>query len=117
MWRASTRGGPYTRLNIPQTAVVTELKVSAYPDSTAVSGTPYYYVVAGVDSQGNESTASNEVFAKPLGLIGDVNGDRRVGAQDLRIVAFSLNVNLTSTLGPTPTTMGRWTSLTWCWWR
>src|SRR5690606_30604572 len=37
-----------------------------YTDTSANNGTTYFYVVVAVDLAGNESAASNEVFAVPL---------------------------------------------------
>jgi hypothetical protein len=56
IYRSTTQGGPYTRLNAaPQ-------KAASYTDGTVKSGTTYYYVATAVDS-GVESGYSEEVEA------------------------------------------------------
>ena len=52
--RSTTSGGPYTQIAVG-------LTVSAYTDSDVT--TNYYYVVTAVDTQGNESANSTEVWA------------------------------------------------------
>ena len=59
VYRATTSGGPYTKLN---STVVT---ASAFTDTTVVHGTTYYYVVTAVDASSLESVFSNEVSAVP----------------------------------------------------
>ena len=54
VYRSSTSGGPYTKLNAAVDAQPT------FVDSGLASGT-YYYVVTSVDSSGTESGFSNEV--------------------------------------------------------
>jgi hypothetical protein len=54
VYRSSTSGGPYTKLNAAVDAQPT------FVDSSLASGT-YYYVVTSVDSSGVESGFSNEV--------------------------------------------------------
>jgi hypothetical protein len=57
VYRATTSGGPYTKLNATPFIGVT------YVDSTVQSGQTYYYVVRAVDSSGNESVNSNQATA------------------------------------------------------
>jgi fibronectin type 3 domain-containing protein len=57
VYRGSTSGGPYTRLNSSINASTT------FVDSSVVSGQTYYYVVTAVDSNNLESVYSNEVTA------------------------------------------------------
>jgi hypothetical protein len=54
-YRATNSGGPYTKLNSSATASM------SYADSTVQSGSTYYYVVTAVDSNGVESSNSNQV--------------------------------------------------------
>jgi Abnormal spindle-like microcephaly-assoc'd, ASPM-SPD-2-Hydin len=57
IYRGTTSGGPYARLNSSlETA-------TAYADSTVQSGLTYYYVVTSVDSSQTESGYSNQVSA------------------------------------------------------
>jgi len=59
VYRSTSQGGAYTRLN---SALVT---VNSYIDTTAENGTTYYYVVTAVDQAEAESDYSNEVSATP----------------------------------------------------
>jgi len=59
VFRASTSGGPYTRLN----AML--LARPAFTDRSAPAGLPSYYVVRAVDSSGNASAPSPEASAQP----------------------------------------------------
>ena len=53
--RSTTAGGPYTTIGTPP--------ITTFTDNTAVNGTTYYYVVAGVS--GSEGPISSEVSATP----------------------------------------------------
>ncbi len=57
VYRGTTSGGPYTKVN---TALVTTV---AYTDNTASAGKTYYYVTTAVDTSGMESGYSNEAVA------------------------------------------------------
>jgi hypothetical protein len=57
--RATTRGGPYTKLGAPT--------APTYKDSSVTNGTSYYYVVSALNAAG-ESANSTEVSATPKGL-------------------------------------------------
>ena len=57
VYRGTTTGGPYTRLNSTADANIN------YTDSAVVAGQSYYYVVTAVDSNNLESSYSNEVSA------------------------------------------------------
>ena len=59
IYRATTSGGPYTKLN---GAWLTQ---ASYSDTSATGGTTYYYVVAAVDTSGNISADSGEASATP----------------------------------------------------
>jgi len=61
VWRSTTSGGPYTKIN------GTLLASSAYVDNTAVNFTTYYYVATAVDNAipANESPYSSQVSAQP----------------------------------------------------
>jgi len=62
LYRSTTPGGNYTKLNsspFPDTA---------YRDSSLLSDTMYYYVVTAVDTSRNESGYSSEVRGKPITL-------------------------------------------------
>lgn len=53
LYRATTNGGPYTRLNSSLDPA------PSYVDSTVQSGMTYYYAATEVDAQGQESSYSN----------------------------------------------------------
>ena len=59
MYRSTTQGGPYTKVN---GSLVT---VSDYTDTGLTNGTTYYYVVTAEDNGTNESGYSNEASAIP----------------------------------------------------
>ncbi|MBN1392701.1 MAG: glycoside hydrolase family 88 protein [Sedimentisphaerales bacterium] len=93
VYRSLTSGSGYSKLNV---ALVAD---SNYIDSTAVNGTPYYYVVTALDVNGYESGYSNEATATPwfqtcaelqaggYGLASDLNGDCYVNYEDLEVIA------------------------------
>jgi fibronectin type 3 domain-containing protein len=60
VYRATSPGGPYTRLNV---GLVTG---TTFASAGLANGITYYYVVRAVDSSSNESAASAEVSAIPL---------------------------------------------------
>ena len=66
VYRSTTSGGTYTRLN------ATLLTSSNYTDNSVSNGTTYYYVVTAVDTSSNESANSSEISAKPQ-IATDVN--------------------------------------------
>jgi fibronectin type 3 domain-containing protein len=55
VYRGSTAGGPYARLNSSPDAN------TAYSDASVASAHTYYYVTTAVNSSGQESTYSNQV--------------------------------------------------------
>jgi fibronectin type 3 domain-containing protein len=55
VYRSTTSGGPYTKLNSSLIATTT------YVDSTVQASTTYFYVVTSVDSSNVESANSTEV--------------------------------------------------------
>jgi fibronectin type 3 domain-containing protein len=57
VYRATTLGGPYTKLNASLVAVV------SYSDSAVQAGQTYFYVVTAVDNNNNESTYSTAAQA------------------------------------------------------
>jgi fibronectin type 3 domain-containing protein len=57
VYRGSTSGGPYARLNSVVDAT------ASYADSTVLSGHTYYYVVTQLDGTGMESGYSSQVTA------------------------------------------------------
>jgi hypothetical protein len=57
VYRATTSGGPYTKVNSSLLAVLTLL------DSNVLAGQTYYYVATAVDINNNESIYSNEAPA------------------------------------------------------
>lgn len=59
--RATTAGGPYTKITI-------NLTTTSYQDTTVINGIKYYYIVTATSSLGGESSASNEVSATPMAL-------------------------------------------------
>ena len=63
IYRAATAGGPYTKVNV---ASITGI---SYLDRGLTNGAAYYYVVAALDSAGNESAYSNEAS----GIASDTN--------------------------------------------
>jgi hypothetical protein len=84
VYRATTPGGPYTKLNlmlVPQTTIPT---TPMYTDMTPTGSTlTYYYVVRAQTSGGVESGNSNEVAVNPP----------PTPPTNLRVVSFSA-VNL-----------------------
>ena len=54
IYRATTSGGPYTKLNS------SPVSATSYVNGIVQSGQAYYYVVTAVDSSGNESAFSNQ---------------------------------------------------------
>ncbi|SFM11485.1 hypothetical protein [Pelosinus propionicus] len=61
--RSTAAGGPYT-------AIATNITGTSYVDTTVTNRTTYYYVVTAVDSNGNESSNSNEASATPKATSG-----------------------------------------------
>ena len=57
VYRSTTSGGPYTRLNTSEDTSLT------YTDSSVAAGQSYYYVVTSVDYSNVESGYSNQVAA------------------------------------------------------
>jgi uncharacterized membrane protein len=57
MYRSTTSGGPYTKLNSSL------ISTTSYNDQTVQSGLTYYYVATAVNSQGEESAYSNQASA------------------------------------------------------
>jgi fibronectin type 3 domain-containing protein len=57
MYRSSTTGGPYSRVNGPADQGTTGT------DASVQSGQTYFYVVTAVDGNGFESAFSNEASA------------------------------------------------------
>jgi acid phosphatase type 7 len=64
VYRSSTPGGPYTKINGSVVPTVGSDTEATYTDMGVENGTRYYYVVKAVKS-GTESAASNEVSANP----------------------------------------------------
>jgi hypothetical protein len=54
VYRSSTSGGPYTKINLTLNGATT------YTDSSVQAGQTYYYVATAVDASGTESKYSNE---------------------------------------------------------
>lgn len=63
VYRSATAGTGYTKLN----ATLLPTSPTTYADTTAVSGTPYYYVVRAVGSDALETADSAEATATPSG--------------------------------------------------
>jgi len=63
VYRATTSGGPYTKLTNPTPLPITQL---TYVDTTGVGGTKYFYTVTAVDAQAFESAMSPEASASFL---------------------------------------------------
>ena len=61
VYRSTSTGGPYTKLNS------TAANIFTYSDTTGAAGTKYFYVVTTIDSNGFESAFSNEVSATAIG--------------------------------------------------
>lgn len=99
--RSNTSGGPYTTVASPAG--------NSYTDANVTNGTPYYYVVAAVDS-GGASGNSGQVFALPAGTTTvratvDVLADRNF------ISPYVYGVNFpptTSYISNSNTTLVRW---------
>jgi hypothetical protein len=64
VYRATTSGGPYTKL----TATPLSINTLTFMDITGVGGTKYFYVVTAVDIGGFESANSPEASASFLAL-------------------------------------------------
>jgi fibronectin type 3 domain-containing protein len=60
VYRATTSGGPYTKITNPTPLPITQL---TYVDTTGVGGTKYFYVVTAVDASAFESAMSPEASA------------------------------------------------------
>jgi hypothetical protein len=60
VYRATTAGGPFTKIDGSLVAS------PSYTDTTAANGTTYYYVVKAVNTASQSSGPSNEVSAKPM---------------------------------------------------
>jgi hypothetical protein len=60
VYRATTSGGPYSKIN--SSLIV----VTSYTDSTVAAGQTYYYVATAVDNNGVESSYSTQT---PLALV------------------------------------------------
>lgn len=58
VYRATTNGGPYSKIN---PGLVTSLH---FADASVTSGNTYYYVSTAVDSSGSESSYSNQATAQ-----------------------------------------------------
>lgn len=61
VYRATTTGGPYTKIN----SVPVAITALSFTDTTGVTGTKYFYIVTAVDAAGFE-TQSSEVSATML---------------------------------------------------
>jgi len=59
IYRGTTMGGPYTKLNERPTSLLT------YRDKAVTNATAYYYIIKAVDFAGNESPVSNEITVTP----------------------------------------------------
>ena len=64
-------------------------KVTAYTVSGLTNNLTYYFAVTAYDTSANESGFSNEV-SKLIALIGDLDGDSKVGLGDLRVLVKML---------------------------
>ncbi len=69
LYRGTTTGGPYTKVNTP---VITS---ASYSDTGLTNGTPYYYVLRAVDTSSNESGNSTEAVATPAEAATGLNFD------------------------------------------
>lgn len=65
VYRSSTSGGPYTKLNVMLIPQVPITDVPMYVDPTPTGTITYYYTVTAVSAGGVESAKSNEVAANP----------------------------------------------------
>ena len=65
VYRATSAGGPYTKVN------GTLVGTNSYTDVGLTNGTTYYYVVTAVDTSNNESADSNEASVVPDGSLPD----------------------------------------------
>jgi hypothetical protein len=75
LYRATTSGGPYTKLS---DSLITG---TSYTDTTAEEGTTCYYVVTAVDSDGDESVTSAEVSIAAGSTDASTSPDTQDGAE------------------------------------
>ncbi|MCJ7728871.1 MAG: hypothetical protein MUO27_03195, partial [Sedimentisphaerales bacterium] len=93
VYRSTTSGSGYTQSN------ASLLSSSNYTDVNVSVGTPYYYVVTAVDTSLNESNASSEVSATPIGstvvyTFADINqADTNYNAYACDVDQFPFNGN------------------------
>ena len=66
VYRATSPGGPYSRVN------GATVGTNSYTDTGLTNGTTYYYVVTAVDTSNNESADSNGVSVVPDGGLPDL---------------------------------------------
>lgn len=67
VYRGTTPGGPYTKINLNLIPEPTDQTTPQYIDSTIPAGSAltYYYVVRAANSGGTESANSNEIAVNP----------------------------------------------------
>ena len=75
---------------------------TAFVDSTAELGRPYYYVASATDFSGNESDPSSQVTGVRY-IAGDANTD---GTIDVGDIVFLVNYLLLGAYGPNPLEAG-----------
>ena len=61
VYRSTTSGGPYTKLN------TSTINATSFEDTTGAAGTTYYYVATTIDSNGFESSDSIQASATAVG--------------------------------------------------
>lgn len=76
VYRSTTMGGPYTKLN------GTLVAISSYMDVAVTNGITYYYVVTAEDNTANESGNSSEVSATPNTIRDDFESGGFVGGRN-----------------------------------
>lgn len=93
VYRSTTSGGPYTKLN------ASNITSSTYTNAGLSAGTTYYYVVRAVDTNGNESSNSSQIsFSTTVQVSGGGNFTKRaIGGGSVVLVAPAVSGGTSTT--------------------